>query len=64
MGSNPPDDSQALEVRLLGDVRVERNGERLPGFDSPRLQRLLAYLSLSDGQNRAHLAFELWPNST
>jgi len=64
MGSNPSSDSHALDVRLLGDVRVERNGERLPGFDSPRLQRLLAYLSLSDGQNRAHLAFELWPNST
>ncbi|MGH2688402.1 MAG: BTAD domain-containing putative transcriptional regulator, partial [Actinomycetota bacterium] len=54
-----------LEVRLLGDVTVRLGGERLAGFDSPRLQRLLAQLSLDDGgRDRARLAFELWTDST
>src|SRR5919106_868783 len=54
-----------LEVRLLGEVTVELDGDRLAGFDSPRLQRLLAQLSLDDGgRNRARLAYELWADST
>lgn len=28
----------SLEIRLLGEVRVERNGGRLPGFDSLRTE--------------------------
>lgn len=55
---------ERLTVNLLGDVRVELDGKRLPGFDSPRLQRLLAYLCLSGSANRGRLAFELWPDST
>lgn len=57
-------DHERLTVSLLGDTRVERNGKRLSGFDSPRLQRLLAYLSLRESSNRGRLAFELWPDST
>ena len=53
-----------LKVILLGDVRVELGGRRLPGFESTRLQRLLAYLSFSEGHSRARLAYELWPDST
>ncbi len=49
---------------LLGDVRVERDGKRLPGFDSLRLLRLLAYLSIGGGDSRARLAYDLWPEST
>jgi DNA-binding SARP family transcriptional activator len=54
----------SLEVKLLGDVGVVLNGQRLPGFDSLRLQRLLAFLSLGDVHNRAHLAYEMWPDSS
>jgi DNA-binding SARP family transcriptional activator/energy-coupling factor transporter ATP-binding protein EcfA2 len=55
---------ELLDVRLLGDVRVNRNGSRLPGFDSLRLQRLVAYLSLGEAHNRARLAYEMWPDSS
>jgi DNA-binding SARP family transcriptional activator len=54
-----------LEVRLLGEATVKLDGNRLAGFDSPRLQRLLAQLSLDEGgRDRARLAFELWTDST
>jgi DNA-binding SARP family transcriptional activator len=52
-------------VRLLGEVTVTLDGERLAGFDSPRLQRLLAQLSLDEGgRGRARLSYELWTDST
>lgn len=54
----------SLEVKLLGDVRVERNGQRLPTFNSLRLQRLLAYLCFTKVNNRARLAYEMWPDSS
>lgn len=60
-GVKPPG---RLEIRLLGDVSVHLDGRRLPGFDSIRLQRLLAQLSIEGGVNRGRLAFELWPDST
>jgi DNA-binding SARP family transcriptional activator len=54
----------SLEVKLLGDVGVLLNGNRLAGFESLRLQRLLAYLSRGEVHNRARLAYELWPDSS
>lgn len=53
-----------LDVRLLGDVVVKLDGAPLPGFDSPRLQRLLAQLCTEGGVSRTRLAFDLWPDST
>src|SRR5215475_12167054 len=54
-----------LEVRLLGAVEVILDGLRLATFNSLRLQRFLALISLrTDLQHRSRLAFELWPDST
>jgi DNA-binding SARP family transcriptional activator/tetratricopeptide (TPR) repeat protein len=55
-----------LQVRLLGQFAVELVGEPIGAFESPRLQRLLAYLVLSreTAQSRARVAFSLWPDST
>ncbi len=53
-----------LEVRLLGAAEVMLDGQRLPAFDSPRLQRFLALLVLRrEARHRAKIAFELWPDS-
>lgn len=53
-----------LQVRLLGAVGVVLDGRRLCAFDALRLQRLLGRIATrSDPQNRARLAFELWPDS-
>jgi DNA-binding SARP family transcriptional activator len=62
MGGEPP---ARLEVRLLGEVEIILDGQRLHAFNSLRLQRLLAMIALRRGpQHRARLAFELWPDST
>ncbi len=54
-----------LQVRLLGTVEVILDGQRLRAFDSLRLQRFLALVSLQSApQQRSRLAFELWPDST
>src|SRR5688572_30419496 len=54
-----------LEVRLLGAVEVILDGRRLRAFDSLRLQRFLALITLRrDLQHRSRLAFELWPDSS
>ena len=53
-----------LEVRLLGAVEVILDGRRLGAFNSLRLQRFLALITLRrDLQHRSRLAFELWPDS-
>ncbi len=53
-----------LEVRLLDAVEVILDGHRLGAFNSPRLQRFLALITLRrDLQHRSRLAFELWPDS-
>src|SRR5262245_47458759 len=53
-----------LEVRLLGEVEVILDGRRLGSFNSLRLQRFLALITVrSDLQHRSRLAFELWPDS-
>ena len=53
-----------LEVRLLGAVEVILDGRRLGAFNSLRLQRFLALITLRRYlQHRSRLAFELWPDS-
>ncbi len=53
-----------LEVRLLGAVEVILDGRRLGAFNSVRLQRFLALITLRRYlQHRSRLAFELWPDS-
>ena len=53
-----------LEVRLLGAVEVILDGRRLGAFNSLRLQRFLALITLRRHlQHRSRLAFELWPDS-
>jgi DNA-binding SARP family transcriptional activator/tetratricopeptide (TPR) repeat protein len=60
----PRGEPARLKIRLLGSVEITLDGERLPAFDSLRLQRFLALLALrNDLQHRARLAFELWPDS-
>ena len=58
-------DAVPLRVRLLGETAVTLNGLPLAGFESVRLQRLLARLVLAPGvaHSRTQLAFELWPDS-
>jgi DNA-binding SARP family transcriptional activator len=65
-GSRVSSESAArLEVRLLGAVEVILDGRRLHAFDSLRLQRFLAVIASRRGvQQRARLAFELWPDSS
>src|SRR5215510_13096141 len=54
-----------LEVRLLGAVEVILDGRRLSAFNSLRLQRFLALITLRrDLQHRSRIAFELWPDSS
>jgi DNA-binding SARP family transcriptional activator/tetratricopeptide (TPR) repeat protein len=59
--SEPP---ARLEVRLLGGVEVIFDGRRLGAFNSLRMQRFLALITLRrDLRHRSRLAFELWPDS-
>jgi DNA-binding SARP family transcriptional activator len=55
-----------LRVRLLGGVDLHLGEERLQPLDSVRAESLLAYLLLHRDapQQRRHLAFTLWPDST
>ena len=54
-----------LEVRLLGAVEVILDGRRLGAFNSLRLQRFLALITVRPHlQHRSRLAFELWPDSS
>ena len=55
-----------LRIRLLGGVELRVEGERLAPLDSARAESLLACLLLNRNapQQRRHLAFKLWPDST
>jgi len=55
-----------LEIRLLGELELRRDGRSLPPLDSARAESLLAYLLVHRGapQPRQRLAFLLWPDST
>src|SRR6187551_2893 len=56
----------ALYIRLLGDFALFQDGIPADGFDSSRLQSLLAYLLLHRDapQSRQHIAFLFWPDSS
>lgn len=63
--SQPSDPGRPrLEVRLLGNPGVRVDGQPVM-LATPRLQRLLALLSLQPGTAipRSRLAFRLWPDS-
>ncbi len=55
-----------LHIHLLGDFLLLSEDNPVLTVNSPRLQSLLAYLVLhrSAPQDRSHLAFLLWPDST
>lgn len=64
---SPPERSRArLEVRLLGHPGVRVDGQPVEAFGAPRLQRLLASLSLTPhtAVPRSRVAFRLWPGSS
>jgi len=56
----------ALHIHLLGDFLLVSGDTPVMTINSPRLQSLLAYLILhrTAPQDRSHLAFLLWPDST
>jgi DNA-binding SARP family transcriptional activator len=55
-----------LRIQLLGGFYLTADHMPVPPLDSPRLQALLAYLVLHRAapHARAHLAFQLWPDTT
>jgi DNA-binding SARP family transcriptional activator len=57
---------KTFHMRLLGDFLLLANDTPISSLDVPRLQSLLTYLVLHQGQPqaRSRLAFLLWPDST
>src|SRR5688500_1690126 len=55
-----------LQIRLLGELDLRRDGVSLPPLESVRAESLLAYLLLhrEAPQPRERIAFLLWPDST
>jgi len=55
-----------LHIQLLGGFQLSLDITPITTLDSPRLQALLAYLLLqrTAPHARAHLAFQLWPDTT
>ena len=55
-----------LHIHLLGDFLLVSGDTPVTTVTIPRLQSLLAYLLLhrTTPQDRSHLAFLLWPDST
>ncbi|TME04140.1 MAG: hypothetical protein E6I80_18675 [Chloroflexi bacterium] len=55
-----------LHIHLLGDFRLVSGETPVTTITVPRVQSLLAYLVLhrTAPQDRSHLAFLLWPDST
>jgi DNA-binding SARP family transcriptional activator len=55
-----------LHLHLLGDFRLTLGDTPVLSISSQRLQSLLAYMALhrSAPQDRSHVAFLLWPEST
>ena len=50
-----------LEIRLLGGLKIERNGKEVGGLASSKARALIAYLACNPGeQNREALATMLW----
>src|SRR5437016_12324981 len=59
-------DIPTLHIHLLGDFLLVSGETPVLTINSPRLQSLLAYLVLhrTAPQDRSHLAFLMWPDST
>ena len=59
-------DIPTLHIHLLGDFLLVSGETPVMTINSPRLQSLLAYLVLhrTAPQDRSHLAFLMWPDST
>ena len=55
-----------LVIQLLGDFRINFNGQPVESFGTERLQSILAYLLLHHDipQPRRRLAYLLWPDSS
>src|ERR1700692_3422880 len=55
-----------LHIRLLGDFRLLYSGQQVTSLNTTRLRSLLAYLVLHRDvpQQRQHLAFLFWPDTT
>src|SRR6266702_2183153 len=55
-----------LHLRLLGDFNLIYNDRQVTSFNTTRLRSLLAYLVLHRDvpQQRQHLAFLFWPDTT
>lgn len=58
--------SSTLHIHLLGDFRLVSGKAPVTTITVPRIQSLLAYLVLHHDvpQDRSHLAFLFWPDST
>jgi DNA-binding SARP family transcriptional activator len=58
--------SPILHIHLLGDFRLVLDETPVTTMTVPRIQFLLAYLVLHHDipQDRTHLAFLFWPDST
>lgn len=54
-----------LHIQLFGDFALTYNGAPLTGFNTPKLQLLVAYLALHRDapQSRQALAYLFWPDS-
>ncbi len=55
-----------LKIQLLGEFRLEYNGQLLQTVGTQRLQSLLGYLLVHRAapQLRQRVAFQLWPDSS
>ncbi|MFC2064006.1 BTAD domain-containing putative transcriptional regulator [Chloroflexota bacterium] len=54
-----------LEIRVLGNLTIKKNGEILDNFGSRKAEAILAYLVLEGGQHsRIGLATMFWPESS
>jgi len=52
-----------LRIRLLGSVRVEREGEQVAGFESQKSRALFGYLAVvGQPTSRVHLVNWFWPD--
>ena len=58
--------TSTLHIHLLGDFLLVLDNEPVTTIDWPRLQSMLAYLTLHRNapKSRTHLAFLFWPDST
>jgi DNA-binding SARP family transcriptional activator len=51
-----------LEIRTLGTLTIQKNGEILKFFGSSKAEAILAYVALEGGQqSRVGLAAMFWP---